>query len=90
MAQFSGEDSVDLREAQDWGKVLSSGGTEEHNAFARWARNSTAHISAFLQLTAVNVELAGLDANRDFDLERLIAEITGSNRASCVDSRAHY
>jgi hypothetical protein len=82
MAQYSTEDIMDLRDAEDWGKLLEAGGARECSTFAQWARNSKAHISAFLRNTAIDVELIGLDANREFDLDRLLAEVTQSNRIS--------
>lgn len=76
MNRHSAEDAMDLRDAQDWERVLSGAGPEVRQAFAQWARSSEQHLKAFLLNNTLGTELARLDFGREIDLERLIAEVT--------------
>jgi len=82
MIPYSDEDSMDLRDADDWDKVLDVDGPSVRTAFARWALSLKEHTTAYLLNRAINTELVGLDENREFDLERLIAQVVRANRSS--------
>lgn len=53
-------------------------------AFRAWLEGSADHMQALLEMTAVDRNLTGLDANRIIDLERLIADVRAEGTATVV------
>jgi transmembrane sensor len=51
-------------EAAAWLEALQQGGPEARKAFARWVKESPRHIRAFLLMSALDVELDGVDRDR--------------------------
>jgi hypothetical protein len=45
----------------------------QRDALARWTRASAANVGEYLMDTTLSVELSGLDAEREFDLDALTA-----------------
>jgi ferric-dicitrate binding protein FerR (iron transport regulator) len=70
-AEADDEDVELLRQAQEWQKADTEGDVETGKAFAVWLRTSSRHVEAYLRVSAMGHELAGLDRNREFDLQRL-------------------
>src|SRR5262249_5176467 len=61
-----------IEEAQQWDRVLAGGGPSERAAFAAWIKRSPQHLQAYLHHRALELELQGLDASAELDLEALL------------------
>jgi len=62
------------RQAAQWLEILKSAGTVERTAFAKWIKESHAHLREFLLITALDYELSQIDAQRHLDVGSILAE----------------
>lgn len=91
MGSFS-ETTADARrrrrldeQAADWLLRLEFEPSEAtERAFRSWLESSADHMQALLEMTAVDRNLTGLDANRTIDLERLVADLRAEGAATVV------
>jgi transmembrane sensor len=65
-----------LREAQEWFRELPTAGRSRRLEFARWIEYSPEHLKAYLRLIALETELAGLKAAKEFDLESVLSRVS--------------
>src|SRR5687767_11202284 len=62
-------------EAAEWFIELKGTATrEQHEAFADWLRRSPVHVEEFLQLTALEGDLARLPQLKDVEVGSLVAQ----------------
>lgn len=61
--------------ASQWLEILKSGDATQRAAFVDWLRESRLHVQEFLEVVAVERELAGLDSKREEDVEALLRKI---------------
>jgi len=61
-----------LREAQEWFEELPTAGRGRRLEFARWIKCSPGHLKAYLLLTSVETELAGIRDSNELDLESVL------------------
>lgn len=77
MARFSSKLNAQIySEAAEWFVTCRSGamGDAERRKFDHWLRQSPQHLSAYVELAAIWDEGPGLDAERRYDTETLIAD----------------
>ena len=76
-----------LEEAADWFVTMRDGADEAERAqFADWLRRSPEHVRAYLELTSVWADAAGVDAERRQDADTLIAQaLSGGEIVSLGD-----
>ncbi len=68
-------DELLARRASQWYETLRDGDEEDHTAFASWLRESKLHVQAYLEVVAVETELAGFDRERRHDVEAILKSI---------------
>lgn len=68
-----------LDEAGDWFVMMRDGGGDAavRAEFADWLRKSPEHVRAYLELTSIWAEVAGVDAERTLNAQTLIARARG-------------
>jgi len=80
---MSGESEDDklelLQEAEEWERKIAHADSGSREAFAKWIRASPAHLHAYLVHLMFETELTNVDAAREFDLERLLADAVGDS-----------
>ncbi len=69
-------------EAAAWLEVLSKGGPAERAAFAGWVKQSPRNVRAFLLMTALDIELDGVDAGRKHEARPDAAQVVPLGRHS--------
>jgi len=65
-----------LRAAQEWARELPSAGNLRRREFIRWIKYSPEHLKAYLLLTALETELAGVQASTQIDLESALSQLS--------------
>jgi transmembrane sensor len=76
-------------EAAEWLLTLHDTPTPEAQAaFCDWLARSADHMQTFLEMTAVDHDLDGLDGQRQVDLDTLVAEVRVQNDANVVAMEA--
>ncbi len=63
------------QQASEWIEVLETGNQEDREAFVAWLKESRRHVAEFLAMVAVDRELDGVDAQRQHDLNALLARL---------------
>jgi len=64
-----------LREAQEWFQELPTAGRGRRLEFARWIKYSPEHLKAYLLLTSLETELAGVNDANELDLESVLSRL---------------
>jgi ferric-dicitrate binding protein FerR (iron transport regulator) len=64
-----------LREAQEWLQELPTAGRVRRLEFARWIKYSPGHLKAYLLLTSLETELAGIRDSNELDLESVLSRL---------------
>lgn len=64
-----------LRAAQEWFEELPAAGRGLRLEFARWIKSSPEHLKAYLLLTSVETELAGIRDTIELDLESVLSRL---------------
>ena len=57
---------------------------DTESGFRHWLESSAEHMHAFLEMTAIDRDLDGMDRSRALDLDALIAEVRGEHAANVV------
>jgi transmembrane sensor len=65
-----------LREAQEWVRELPTAGRTRCLEFVRWIKYSPEHLKAYLMITSVETELAGLKDANELDLESVLSRLS--------------
>lgn len=68
-------DELLARRASQWYETLRDGDEKDHAAFAAWLRESKLHVQAYLDIVAVETELAGFDTEREHDVDAIVRSI---------------
>jgi transmembrane sensor len=71
-------DELLAQRASEWFETLKHADKAERAAFLEWLSESKLHIQEFLEIVAVDRELARVDPQRDEDVDALIAQINPS------------
>ena len=64
-----------LRAAQEWVEELPTAGRGLRLEFARWIKSSPEHLKAYLLLTSLETELAGIRDSNELDLESVLSRL---------------
>jgi hypothetical protein len=64
-----------LREAQEWFEELPTAGRGRCLEFVRWIKSSPEHLKAYLLLTSLETELAGIRNTNVLDLESVLSRL---------------
>jgi len=62
------------RQAAQWLEILKTAGPVERTAFAKWVKESPAHLREFLLMTALEQEVRAIDPLRRRDIQAILAE----------------
>jgi transmembrane sensor len=68
-------DELLAKRASQWYETLGDGDEKDYAAFKAWLRESKLHVQAYLEIVAVETELAGFDRDRKHDVDAILKSI---------------
>lgn len=73
--------------AAAWLEILEKGGAPERKAFAAWLKESPSHVRAFLLMTALDIELDGVDSPKTHRIDPESAQVIDLRPAAPATAR---